>query len=115
MKNTGKLLGVLFLLIAVLSLFFAFNCFGMYSGGYESNETYGGDAYTGIQNAAAQTANNVQFLNQNITTAFGYVFVLSAATFASIGIVKLASKQPSETNAAPRATTDNYSTDENTY
>jgi hypothetical protein len=31
-------------------------------GSYEWNSSYGGDAYTGIQNAAAQTANNVQNL-----------------------------------------------------
>jgi len=30
-----------------------------YYGGYEHENAYGGDAYTGIQNAAAQTANNV--------------------------------------------------------
>ena len=32
---------------------------GEYYSGWESNISYQGDAYTGIQNAAAQTANNV--------------------------------------------------------
>ena len=31
-------------------------------GEYEANTSYGGDAYTGIQNAAAATANNVDDL-----------------------------------------------------
>ena len=35
----------------------------MNKGGLESFSTYGGDAYTGIQNAAAQTANNVYYGN----------------------------------------------------
>ena len=34
----------------------------MSAGRYMGFETYGGDAYTGIQNAAARTANNVQDL-----------------------------------------------------
>ena len=33
-----------------------------YYGEYESSTSYGGDAYTGIQNAAATTANNVDDL-----------------------------------------------------
>lgn len=35
----------------------------MDKGNLESFSTYGGDAYTGIQNAAAQTANNVYYGN----------------------------------------------------
>lgn len=53
---------VLGILIGVLSIILAVNCFNRSTGLYESNKIYGGDAYTGIQNASAQTSNNIQCL-----------------------------------------------------
>ena len=49
---------------SIVCFLFAILCFfvidsEVYSGSQASFETYGGDAYTGIQNAAAKTANNV--------------------------------------------------------
>ncbi len=52
-------------------------------GDYIRSESYGGDAYTGIQNAAAETANNVMALEWSVREiggvmliAFGLVVVL---------------------------------------
>lgn len=45
-------------------------------------ETYGGDAYTGIQNAAAKTANTVCYLAD--VTRFGFSSVLSVMGLMSI-------------------------------
>ena len=57
-KNRIKLLaGISLIALGILS--FVFIDYAYYSSTYEDNNTYGGDAYTGIQNAAAQTANNV--------------------------------------------------------
>lgn len=68
-KNHIKMLfGIL---IAVFGLV-AF-CLGLssdYYGEYELSQTYGGDAYTGIQNAAAATANNVYHLGDTITEIY---------------------------------------------
>lgn len=45
-------------------------------GMYESSSRYGGDAYTGIQNASAQTANNIRLLSE--ISKFGFAFLLIA-------------------------------------
>ena len=112
-----KLFAYLYLAIALLALVFAIVSFATdvssYSGSHESNETYGGDAYTGIQNAAAQTANNVYYMNDNlvalgtfVVTASGFFFLLVSLTFALIGAKELvllneASEQKNEEPTAP--------------
>ena len=44
-------------------------------GYYESSSSYGGDAYTGIQNAAAQTANNVKALSEIAKMGFAFFLI----------------------------------------
>ena len=44
---------------------------GSSTGSWEASNSYGGDAYTGIQNAAAQTANNVKYVGEMIRFALG--------------------------------------------
>jgi hypothetical protein len=48
----------------------------MSTGSWESNSSYGGDAYTGIQNAAAQTANNVQDLAEILKTGMSSALII---------------------------------------
>ena len=94
------LFAYLCLAIALLALIFAIVSFATDasgpSGSYESSKAYGGDAYTGIQNAAAQTANNVYYMNKNlvtlttcVATTSGFFFLLVACTFALIGVKEL--------------------------
>ena len=64
LKIFGIILGVVTIVLAVIVL-----CKGV--GYYESNVSYGGDAYTGIQNAAAQAANNVMYVGEMIRFALG--------------------------------------------
>jgi len=98
-KNKNLYAYLLFAL-AVIALGFAIICFvtdtSKGHGGYEMSEAYGGDAYTGIQNAAAQTANNVQTLSMNVelltkcvATASGLFFLLASFTFAVAGVRNL--------------------------
>lgn len=84
-----KFLGISFIVTAVLSVALAISCFLMATGRRENFERYGGDAYTGIQNAAATTANNIQYLNENITTIAGFAFVIIAVVLADLGIYNL--------------------------
>lgn len=49
--------------------------FGKSSGLYEPSNTYGGDAYTGIQNAAAQTANNLTNVAEIAKDGIGYLLI----------------------------------------
>ncbi len=60
----------------ILSIIFGIIMLGKDVGSYEYSEAYGGDAYTGIQNAAAQTANNVKNLSE--ITKNGFAFLLIA-------------------------------------
>lgn len=76
-SRTSAVFGVLFGLLAVVLavvMFAAANSdsgvSGMSSGTYTSYNYYGGDAYTGIQQAAADTARNVQSQSAIIRAGF---------------------------------------------
>ena len=100
MFDKKKLMAYICLAIAALSLIFAIVCFTMdvdyVRGSTESNSSYGGDAYTGIQNAAAQTATNVYYMNKNlsnfascIVTMGGFFFVIVSRGFGVVGVKEL--------------------------
>ena len=100
MIDKKKLMAYICLAIAALCLIFAIVCFTMDAdyarGSTESNSSYGGDAYTGIQNAAAQTATNVYYLNKNLSnfatcvvTMGGFFFVIVALGFGLVGVKEL--------------------------
>ena len=73
-----KVNAIVKLITNVLSILITF-IFGIclitteFSGEYESNSSYGGDAYTGIQNAAATTANNVDDLGEYLDDTVHFV------------------------------------------
>lgn len=81
-----KLLKILLLAMGVLALILALVVFSMDIGYFESSYTYGGDAYTGIQNAAAQTANNVKDLASIVQTGFASVLMVMGGTMISFGV-----------------------------
>ena len=100
MNNPKKILGIILLAVAVLSLLFALVCFAMepdnISGSIELEAEYGGDAYTGIQNAAAQAATNARHINYNlaalintVATIAGFIFVLIGVLCGGLGYVNL--------------------------
>ena len=66
-----------FLLIGIIAIVLAIICSVADVGYYENSQFYGGDAYTGIQQAGAQTANNVMDLA--IIVRFGFSAVLAIA------------------------------------
>lgn len=59
-------------------------------GSYELNHSYGGDAYTGIQNAAAQAANNVYYGNEIVQNIAGGLEDLIGALGIALIVVGLA-------------------------
>ena len=87
MKNQKllKLASTLFIVAGLIAIAFAIVTIcqdvNYVVGSYTWYETYGGDAYTGIQNAAADTATNVYYLNHNLED-FAVMFKLS--TFATL-------------------------------
>ena len=74
-KVKGKISCVLGMLSGALSAVFGLTTLGMNTGYWESNSSYGGDAYTGIQNAAAQTANNVLYLSRIVAQGLGFLMI----------------------------------------
>lgn len=64
MKNNVLIIGFIGLIILGISMI-SYSEDSSNAGRSASSETYGGDAYTGIQQAAATTANNVDKENDN--------------------------------------------------
>lgn len=60
--------------VGILAIILAVVCFSMDVGNTSLGYSYGGDAYTGIQNATAQTANNILYLAK--IARFGFSSVL---------------------------------------
>lgn len=87
--KSRKFLAFAFFAIAVLALIFSILCSNLRVGSWEWDKEYGGDAYTGIQNAAAQAANNTIYLNENFCKICGYFLIITSATFASLGVYHL--------------------------
>lgn len=72
--------------VGAVSIILGIIMFTKDDGAWERSETYGGDAYTGIQNAAAQTANNVQALARIARFGFGSVLTVGGAAMVVCGI-----------------------------
>ena len=74
------------IILSILAFVLAFVVFGKGVGSYESSKSYGGDAYTGIQNAAAQSANNVQRVGEMVRTGLGCILILHGAILLSVAV-----------------------------
>lgn len=90
-----KVIAVLGILLGLASAILGISIYGMYDGSYEWSETYGGDAYTGIQNAAAQTANNVEALADIANTGFGSILLIGGLGIILISVEKFLKKEES--------------------
>ena len=93
--------------IGVLSIIFAILCFVLNgefgSCYYVGQQVYGGDAYTGIQNAAAATASNIDALNESVETlancikiGFGFVLLILGLLIILLGTKKLMQEKKNE-------------------
>ena len=79
-----KLIAVLALVFAIVTGILSVIMFDSSAIGYTAHEAYGGDAYTGIQNAAADTANSVRRLNDDICVGFGSILLVATFAFALV-------------------------------
>ena len=73
-QNT-RLKRIVFLAIGIVAIILAIICACADTGAYESAKYYGGDAYSGIQQAAAQTANNL--IDVAVIAKFGFSSLLA--------------------------------------
>ena len=74
-KVNGKTACVLGMISGILSVLFGIITLCLDKGSFEGSYSYGGDAYTGIQNAAAQAANNIQDLARIVSFGLGFLLI----------------------------------------
>lgn len=82
MKKKAALL----IIIGILAIALSIVSFCMDAGYDISYQQYGGDAYTGMQNASARTANNVVYLCKVVKFGFGSILLVSGLTLIVAGI-----------------------------
>lgn len=107
-KNVVKIVfSTLVVVMGVFSIIFASVMFKSYSYSYVWHKSYGGDAYTGIQNAAADAANNVVYLGKLCQRGFGYLFIITGVLLIIAGlscvtnsIINIAEKKKENGSAA---------------
>ena len=79
---------LIFVVAALCSFYFSHKCFDERAGSYVSEKTYGGDAYTGIQNAAAIAAKNAADVAEIVQKGFGYFFIVSGIILLGVAVPK---------------------------
>ena len=81
-----KIAAILFVIIGIVAIVMSFEAYDLPTGGYESSSAYGGDAYTGIQNAAAQTANNVRYVTEAVGYVGGSLLMVTGLILIAVGV-----------------------------
>ena len=98
MKKNMK--SICLMAIGALAILLSIVCFAKDDGVREGNEYYGGDAYTGIQHAAAHTANNVQKLADIERFGFGSILLIAGCTLLVMGMPEKKEELNAENQAA---------------
>ena len=77
-KNKQLIIGISFIVLGIISIIWGLII--TYNGIPSISEIYGGDAYTGIQNAASITANNINELGNTLCVGLkGILIVMGGA------------------------------------
>ncbi len=82
----STLKSILFILVGIVSIGLSISCFNADDGDYVEKNYYGGDAYTGIQHAAAETGQNVRALTKLTTKGFGSILLVGGLALVVVGI-----------------------------
>ena len=99
-----RIFAIAFIIIGILSIILAFCAYGCDVGYPERNKSYGGDAYTGIQNAAAETANNVHYLTEAVVFGVGSILLVAGFSLAATGMYLYANSKE-DTDDTPNQNT----------
>lgn len=94
LKSTNKkniFLGILYITMGVVAIIWGLQL--NYYGNYSMESTYGGDAYTGIQNASSKTANNINELGDMLCTSFKGILIVMGGTIMLYGISTVSKKE----------------------
>lgn len=81
-----KLRSIVLILVGIIAIGLSIKCYTIDDLDWEPRSTYGGDAYTGIQNAAAMTSRNVKELASIVQYGFGSVLLVMGFTLVGVGL-----------------------------
>lgn len=81
-----KFKSIVMIVVGVIAIILAIVCYSFKSLDYEGNSIYGGDAFTGIQNAAATTSKNVKELASIVQFGFGSILLVTGLGFIGVGL-----------------------------
>lgn len=81
-----KLRSIILIVVGIIAIGLSIKCYTIDDLSYEHCSFYGGDAYTGIQNAAAMTSKNVKELASIVQIGFGSVLLVMGLTLVGIGM-----------------------------
>lgn len=84
--------------VGVISIILSIKCFSFDRLDSEPKSMYGGDAFTGIQNAAATTSKNVSELASIVQFGFGSLLLINGLTLLAFGLTSPIEKKVKENN-----------------
>lgn len=83
----------IFIIAAIFSFITAFAASDNIRGYVEEEKIYGGEAYTGIQNAAASAATNVYWLSEQIGITCTFAFITLGVVLLGCAVPNIEKKQ----------------------
>lgn len=92
---------IILIVIGVISVGLSIRCFSFKELSSEPKSVYGGDAFTGIQNAGAQTSENVMELAKIVQFGFGSVLLVAGLGFLGVGLTTPMTKKSDEDETEP--------------
>lgn len=81
-----KFRSIILIVVGIIALGLSVKCFTIDDLDYATKSMYGGDAYTGIQNAAAITSRNVKELASIIQFGFGSILLVMGLGLIGYGL-----------------------------
>ncbi len=81
-----KFRSIIMIVVGIVALGLSIKCFSFDDLDYVTKSMYGGDAFTGIQNAAAVTSENVKELAKIMQFGFGSILLVMGLGLIGIGL-----------------------------
>lgn len=94
---------IILIVIGVISIGLSIRCFSFKELSSQPKSVYGGDAFTGIQNAGAQTSENVMELAKIVQFGFGSVLLVAGLGFLGVGLTTPMTRKSDEDETEPEA------------
>ena len=85
------------MVIGIVAIVLSIRCYTIDEMDYETRSMYGGDAFTGIQNAAATTSRNVKELAEIVQFGFGSVLLVMGLTLVGFSLTTPIGSQKEKT------------------